>query len=141
MDSTEPYFDPEAYLCTIFQDGRELEVYVKEFLEYSHLTTWSEHFLIHCFKVGLDDEVCQVLSGINVCENLEQFLDLALKRCGSSFTVGPVDDGNVIIPTSLASACPNFPCHQSLQATSLTLSQPLHSEFGVKSSRSTYCIG
>ncbi len=33
MDSTRPYFDPEVYLCSIYQDGREIEEYVKEFLE------------------------------------------------------------------------------------------------------------
>ncbi|KAL1251974.1 hypothetical protein QQF64_019770 [Cirrhinus molitorella] len=42
-------------------DGRELEVYEKEFLEYSYLTTWIDNILITCFKEGLDDEICQLV--------------------------------------------------------------------------------
>ncbi len=88
--------------------------------------TWNDRILISCFEEGLVG-VCQVLAGIDGCENLEQFLDLVLRQCGSSYTVGPVvssKDYGSIITSSLASACPDSPSHLSKKVTTLTFFQP-----------------
>lgn len=87
MDSLGVTLRPELILCTIIQDGRRIEDYVEEFLKYGYLTAWKDHILINCFINGLDDYVChcQLLPEKNEYGKLEQFLDLVLWRCGSTY--------------------------------------------------------
>lgn len=45
---------------TVCQNGHPLEQYVEEFLEYSHLVSWSDTTLSACIRMELD-ELFQIL--------------------------------------------------------------------------------
>lgn len=76
------FFGAEAFLCTIFQDGWEIEDYVEEFLECCHLTTWDDRVLINCFVGGMDDNISQWWptgdSGVTLAKYMDSVLWLII---------------------------------------------------------------
>lgn len=68
----------EGATVSIFQDGRFLEKYVKEFVDISLRATYSDLTLMEGFWCGLDDETrCVMLRG-DPCWTLEKYINFAL---------------------------------------------------------------
>ncbi|RXN12285.1 hypothetical protein ROHU_029631 [Labeo rohita] len=92
MDCSE---DVLRRLCGVFQRGRRLEDYVKEFISLCHLARASDNKLKDCFLMGLDPEVlCEVDEELEEDPDwsLVEFLDAVLLIRGSELTVGPVEE-------------------------------------------------
>lgn len=47
--------------CSIYQDGRPIEVYVDEFVSYCHLAPLDDVMLMECFWSGLDENIGRLI--------------------------------------------------------------------------------
>lgn len=87
MDLTEARKRAEDHLLyTICQNGQPLERYVEDFLEYSHLVSWSNSTLKACFRMGLDD-LFQFLAPAKCYLPLVNYINYILGQNGSDFVI------------------------------------------------------
>lgn len=92
MNSAGILCNPLCKLCSIFQNGCNIEAYVEEFLLYSHLVPGDNAMLRHCFWSVLDLEISLNLPREHPSWTLAQFIDFVLQFCGSPFTVMEVEE-------------------------------------------------
>ncbi|KAL1276437.1 hypothetical protein QQF64_036060 [Cirrhinus molitorella] len=76
------------------EHGRDLELYMEEFLNICHQATCDDVCLTEGFQCGLDDDLRFVMPLGDPCWTLQSYINFALWTGGSPFTVGKVDDGN-----------------------------------------------
>lgn len=50
-----------SVLCSIYQDGRPIEVYVKEYVSYCHLAPLDDVMLMQCFWSGLNENIGRLI--------------------------------------------------------------------------------
>ncbi len=74
-------------LCSIIQNGWKIELYLEEFLKYSHLSIVTDHQLMDLFWSGLDPYIAPWMPVSDSSFSLESYLDMVLLTCGSPFTV------------------------------------------------------
>lgn len=77
-------------LCSIYQDGSNIESYVEEFVQYCYLTTLKDWNLMDLFWSGLDNHIPPWIPVGNPTLTLKQYLDWVLWVCGSPYIVGEV---------------------------------------------------
>lgn len=92
MNLVRFFLGPEDILCPVFQNGREIEEYMKEFLEYCHQISWKGPILKDCFWSGLDKNIGLWMPAGDPSMSLANYLDIVLWLCGSPFTIGEVED-------------------------------------------------
>ncbi len=74
----------------IFQNGRELENYVQEFINCIPWATGYDLTLIKGFWIGLDNRIRLVMPMTDSCWMLESYINFALWIVESTFTVSEV---------------------------------------------------
>ena len=93
--------DSVARLVTCFQEGRQIEEYVAEFLELSHGASWADDTLKTVFWHGLDDHLHQQAPASVILGTFELYLDHVLWLSGSAFTMGEADDDIATQPLTI----------------------------------------
>ncbi len=79
-------------LLRLRQGNGAIEDYVVEFLELSNQVDFNEVALKDIFRVGLNEPIRSGLPGGKINFSLAEYIDYALLICGSSFTVGVVEE-------------------------------------------------
>ncbi|KAL0194554.1 hypothetical protein M9458_008126, partial [Cirrhinus mrigala] len=92
----------EEVTILIFQDGRDLEDYVEEFVGTCHHALCDDVCLMEGFRCGLDDDLHFALPDGDPCWTLEQYINLVLCACGSTYTVGEAEEENDPVQPHLA---------------------------------------
>ncbi|XP_056092587.1 potassium voltage-gated channel subfamily D member 3 [Rhinichthys klamathensis goyatoka] len=77
-----------SFLASIFQEGQSIERYVRDFMSCCRLGALDDLELMDLFWSGLDEDVAQLMPDDCTSWTLEGYVNLALFRSGSSFTVG-----------------------------------------------------
>ncbi|KAL0189545.1 hypothetical protein M9458_016644, partial [Cirrhinus mrigala] len=85
----------------VFQNGRDLELYMEEFLDICHLAICNEVCLMEGFLCGLDEDLRFVMLRGDRCWTLEAYINFALWTNGSAFTVGKAEEDSSLVQ----------PCH------------------------------
>ncbi|KAI2665253.1 DNA topoisomerase 2-alpha [Labeo rohita] len=91
----------EGFTIFIFQNGRDLEDYVEEFVGTCHRAI-CDVCLMEGFRCGLDDDLCFALPDGDPCWTLKQYINLVLCACGSAYTVGEAEEYNNLVQPHLA---------------------------------------
>ncbi|KAL0162811.1 hypothetical protein M9458_042207, partial [Cirrhinus mrigala] len=76
----------------VFQKGRDLELYVEEFLDICHLAICDDICLMEGFLCGLDKDLRFVMPRGDCCWTLEAYINFAVWTNGSVFTVGKAEE-------------------------------------------------
>ncbi|KAL0202454.1 hypothetical protein M9458_000472, partial [Cirrhinus mrigala] len=88
----------EGFTVFIFQNGRDLEDYVEE----CHRAICDDVCLMEGFRCGLDDDLRFALPDGDACWTLQQYINLILCACGSTYTVGEAEEDNNLVQPHLA---------------------------------------
>ncbi|ROL44224.1 hypothetical protein DPX16_4293 [Anabarilius grahami] len=91
----------------------------EEFLELYHEVRWDNGALKYLYWNGMDDILGQMLLMKEGCCPLIDFIDYIFWMCGSSFTVGVIEEDNINSPSQYQLQQPS-PC--LLQTGSLIIS-------------------
>ncbi len=77
----------------IFQDGRDLEEFVEDFVNHCHLTTCDDLTLMEGFWCGLVEDIRLVMPRADPSWSLKKYINFALWIAGSNFIVGEMESG------------------------------------------------
>ncbi|KAL0160503.1 hypothetical protein M9458_044228, partial [Cirrhinus mrigala] len=86
----------------IFQNGRDLEDYVEEFVGICHHAKCDDVCLMEGFRCGLDDDLRFVMPRGDPCWTLQSYINFALWTNGSTFTVGEAEEDRNLVQPHLA---------------------------------------
>ncbi|KAI2647746.1 hypothetical protein H4Q32_023971 [Labeo rohita] len=86
----------------IFQNGRDLEDYVEEFVDTCHSASCDDVCLMEGFRCGLDDDLRFVMPHRDPCWTLQNYINLALWMSGSTFTLGEAEEDRDLVQPHLA---------------------------------------
>ncbi|KAI2645970.1 Filamentous hemagglutinin [Labeo rohita] len=103
----------------IFQDGRDLEDYVEEFISICHLASCDDVCLMEGFWCGLDDDLRFVMPKGEPCWTLTQYINILLSAWGSELCLDEVEEDYNPIQPHLADPEPE-PTADGSNATSAT---------------------
>ncbi|KAL0157415.1 hypothetical protein M9458_048661, partial [Cirrhinus mrigala] len=101
----------EGFTIFIFQNGRDLEDYVEEFVGTCHCAICDDVCLMEGFRCGLDDDLRFALPDGDPCWTLQQYINLVLCACGSTYTVGEAEEDNNL-PTADGEPEPRATAHE-----------------------------
>ncbi|KAL0177314.1 hypothetical protein M9458_026208, partial [Cirrhinus mrigala] len=104
----------------IFQDGRDLEDYVEEFISISHLASCDDVCLMEGFWCGLDDDLRFVMPKGEPCWTLTQYINILLSAWGSELCLDEAEEDYDPIQPHLADVSQHDP--------EPSLSSPRHAE-------------
>ncbi|KAL0204310.1 hypothetical protein M9458_002328, partial [Cirrhinus mrigala] len=104
----------------IFQDGRDLEDYVEEFISISHLASCDDVCLMEGFWCGLDDDLRFVMPKGEPCWTLTQYINILLSTWGSELCLDEAEEDYDPIQPHLADVSQHDP--------EPSLSSPRHAE-------------
>ncbi|ROL43770.1 hypothetical protein DPX16_4604 [Anabarilius grahami] len=93
----------------VFQSGRDLELYVEEFLTICHHATCDNVCLMEGFWCVLDEDLHFVMPRGDPCWTLVSYINFALWTSGSEFTVSEAKDSRSLVqphPTDVSQADP-----------------------------------
>ncbi|XP_050959910.1 uncharacterized protein LOC127161286 [Labeo rohita] len=76
----------------IFQDGRDLEDYVEEFISICHLANCDDVCLMEGFWCGLDDDLRFVMPQGEPCWTLTQYINILLSAWGSELCLDEAEE-------------------------------------------------
>ncbi|XDV16280.1 hypothetical protein PO909_016069 [Leuciscus waleckii] len=93
--------DPLISLFCLSQGNRSIEEYVEEFCELCHGVDLDDAVLKDGFRYGLEDMLKYLMPDNTPQWTLCQYIEFALRISGSSFSVGPVDEGSHELITPL----------------------------------------
>ncbi|XP_073679963.1 uncharacterized protein [Garra rufa] len=83
---------PDGYTTFIFQDGRDLEDYVEEFISICHLASCDDVCLMEGFWCGLDDDLRFVMPEGEPCWTLTQYINILLSAWGSELCLDEAEE-------------------------------------------------
>ncbi|KAI2662215.1 Unconventional myosin-XV [Labeo rohita] len=104
----------------IFQDGRDLEDYVEEFISICHLASCDDVCLMEGFWCGLDDDLRFVMPKGEPCWTLTQYINILLSTWGSELCLDEAEEDYDPIQPHLADVSQHDP--------EPSLSPPRHAE-------------
>ncbi|KAI2652700.1 Armadillo repeat-containing X-linked protein 2 [Labeo rohita] len=93
----------------IFQDGRDLEDYVEEFISICHLASCDDVCLMEGFWCGLDDDLRFVMPKGEPCWTLTQYINILLSAWGSELCLDEVEEDYDPIHPHLANVSQHDP--------------------------------
>ncbi len=78
-----------------FQNGRDLDDYVREYVDKCHLATFDDLTLIEGFWCGLEDHIRFVMPRADLCWSLRNYINFALWIARSAFSVDEAETSPV----------------------------------------------
>ncbi len=78
-----------------FQNGRDLDDYVREYVDKCHLATFDDLTLIEEFWCGLEDDIHFVMPRADLCWSLRNYINFALWIARSAFSVDEAETSPV----------------------------------------------
>ncbi|KAL1254475.1 hypothetical protein QQF64_016704 [Cirrhinus molitorella] len=107
-----------------FQRGRDLELYVEEFLNICHQATCDDICLMEGFRCGLDDDLLFVMLRGDPCRTLQSYINFALWIHGSLFTMAEVDDERSLVQPHQTDVAQTDPEHSPLTSVIMETTMP-----------------
>ncbi|KAL0158651.1 hypothetical protein M9458_046727, partial [Cirrhinus mrigala] len=98
----------EGFTIFIFQNGRDLENYVEEFVGTCHCASCDD-VCLEGFRCGLDDDLCFVTPYGDPCWTLQSCINFALWKNGSMFTLGEAEEDSNLVQPYLADVSQHDP--------------------------------
>ncbi|KAL0180485.1 hypothetical protein M9458_022891, partial [Cirrhinus mrigala] len=99
----------EGFTIFIFQNGRDLEDYVEEFVGTCHRASCNDVCLMEGCRCGLDDDLHFVMPCGNPSWTLLSYISFALWTNGSTFTVSEAEEDSALIQPHLADVLQHDP--------------------------------
>ncbi|KAL0187276.1 hypothetical protein M9458_018946, partial [Cirrhinus mrigala] len=99
----------EGITIFIFQNGRDLEDYVEEFVSTCHRASCDDVCLMEGLRCGLDDDLCFVMPHGDPCWTLQSYINFALWTNGSTFTLGEAEEDSALVQPHLADVSQHDP--------------------------------
>ncbi|KAL0162265.1 hypothetical protein M9458_041661, partial [Cirrhinus mrigala] len=99
----------EGFTILIFQNGRDLEDYMEEFVGTCHRASCADVCLMEGFRCGLDDDLRFVMPRGDPCWTLLSYINFALWMNGSTFTVGKAEEDSKLVQPHLADVSQHDP--------------------------------
>ncbi|ROL52887.1 hypothetical protein DPX16_8450 [Anabarilius grahami] len=84
---------PAVQLMWLEQGDRSLEIFLEDYLNLAHQTTFPDDCLCSFLLAGLNTSTSAQLFGEGPRGSFMEFVEWVLASCGSPLTAGPVDDG------------------------------------------------
>ncbi|KAL0191910.1 hypothetical protein M9458_010206, partial [Cirrhinus mrigala] len=99
----------EGFTVFIFQNGRDLEDYVEEFVGTCHRASCDDVCLMEGFKCGLDDDLRFAMPCGDPCWTLLSYINFTLWTNGSTFTVSEAEEDSKLVQPHLADVSQHDP--------------------------------
>ncbi|KAL0166713.1 hypothetical protein M9458_038557 [Cirrhinus mrigala] len=92
----------EGITIFIFQNGRDLEDYVEEFVSTCHRASCNEVCLMEGFRCGLDNDLRFIMPRGDPCWTRQSYINFAFWTNGSMFTLGEAEEDSALVQPHLA---------------------------------------
>ncbi|KAL0165109.1 hypothetical protein M9458_040862, partial [Cirrhinus mrigala] len=99
----------EGFTIFIFQNGRDLEDYVEEFVNTCHRASCDNVCLMKGFRCGLDDDLRFVMPRGDPCWTLQSYINFALWTNGSMFTLDEAEEDTKLVQPHFADVSQHDP--------------------------------
>ncbi|KAL0192210.1 hypothetical protein M9458_010506, partial [Cirrhinus mrigala] len=99
----------EGFTIFIFQNGRDLDDYVEEFVDTCHRASCDDVCLMEGFRCGLVDDLRFIMPRGDPCWTLQSYINFALWTNRSTFTLGKAKEDTKLIHPHLTDVSQHDP--------------------------------